>query len=37
MKREGRIVVERYVYEEGVVVGCCGSVGVCCVNEGEGQ
>jgi len=33
--------VERHVYEEGVVVGCCGSVlcdvGVCCVNEEEGR
>ena len=28
--------MERHVYEEGVVVGCCGSVGVCCVNEEEG-
>ena len=23
------------VHEEGIVVGCCGSVGVCCANEKE--
>ena len=34
--RRGRIVVERHVYEEGVVVGCCESVGVCCMDEEEG-
>ena len=27
--------MERHVCEEGVVVGCCGSVGVSCVNEEE--